>query len=354
MTNTDNSTASEIVYAYSDGAAKGNPGPGGYGVVLKFHDDIRELSDGFKKTTNNRMELMGAIVALEALKGGMKVVLTSDSRYVVDAMNKKWLEGWRRNGWKRKDNKPVANVDLFQRLYSVIQRHTSVEFVWIRGHSGHAENARCDELASNAAKQDNLPPDEGYGHIETSGNDEPTHSSDSRKNSTEASSAISTEQESSSPLTHLDEDGKANMVDIGEKSVTKRTALAYGRVALPTYILDLITSGGMPKGDVIAAARLAGIMAAKRTPDIIPLCHHVPLDKVTVSIGVSSDRKGLDIEAWVCAHWKTGVEMEALTAVSVAALTIYDMCKSADKGIRIESIHLIEKKGGKSGDYRSP
>lgn len=134
------------VQLYTDGACSGNPGPGGYGAILVFGNIEKELSGGEKETTNNRMELMAAIVGLEALKEPCRVVLTSDSKYLVDAVEKKWLQGWQKRGWKKADGKPALNVDLWQRLQVQLDRH-EVIFRWIRGHNGHPYNERCDRLA---------------------------------------------------------------------------------------------------------------------------------------------------------------------------------------------------------------
>jgi cyclic pyranopterin phosphate synthase len=154
-----------------------------------------------------------------------------------------------------------------------------------------------------------------------------------------------------SRLTHIDASGRAVMVDVTDKAVTERTAAARGRVAMAPATLALIVEGGMKKGDVLAVARLAGIMAAKRTSDLIPLCHPLPLSLVGVELAASADGGGIDIEATVRTTGRTGVEMEALTAVSVAALTIYDMCKAVDRGMRIEAVRVIRKSGGASGDF---
>ncbi|MCH5182972.1 MAG: ribonuclease HI [Oscillospiraceae bacterium] len=137
----------KTVELYTDGACSGNPGPGGYGAILVFGGRERELSGGEQETTNNRMELMAAIVGLEALKEPCRVVLTSDSRYLVDAVEKKWLESWVKRGWKKADGKPALNVDLWQRLLVQLERH-NVSFRWIKGHAGHPYNERCDELAT--------------------------------------------------------------------------------------------------------------------------------------------------------------------------------------------------------------
>lgn len=143
------------VTIYTDGSSKGNPGPGGYGAVLLYTDSKgvthrRELSEGFRHTTNNRMEIMGVAAALEALKFGCEVEVHSDSQYVVNAVNKGWIRGWQRNGWKTAAKKPVKNPDLWRRLATAMEPH-DVTFVWVKGHAGHELNERCDELATSAA-----------------------------------------------------------------------------------------------------------------------------------------------------------------------------------------------------------
>lgn len=154
-------------------------------------------------------------------------------------------------------------------------------------------------------------------------------------------------------LTHIGASGEAHMVDVGDKAETVRVAVAEGFVRMKPETLTLIREGNAKKGDVIGTARLAGIMAAKQTPNLIPLCHPLMLTKVAVDISEDAALPGLRVQATVKLSGKTGVEMEALTAVSVACLTIYDMAKAADKGMEIGSIRLLEKSGGKSGDYRA-
>ena len=154
------------VKIYTDGAARGNPdGPGGYGAVLEYVDPkgtlhTKELSQGYKKTTNNRMELMAVIVALEALNRPCEVELYSDSKYVVDAFNQHWIDSWLKKGWKRGKNEPVKNVDLWKRLLQAKEPHR-VTFNWVKGHAGHPQNERCDELATTAADGKDLIADEG-------------------------------------------------------------------------------------------------------------------------------------------------------------------------------------------------
>jgi len=154
-------------------------------------------------------------------------------------------------------------------------------------------------------------------------------------------------------LSHLGRGGEARMVDVSGKAATERTAVAEGRVAMAQKTLDLVRAGNAKKGDVLGAARLAGIMAAKRTHELIPLCHPLAIAKIAVDIDEDSERPGLIVRATVKVTGRTGVEMEALTAVSVACLTIYDMVKAVERGMRIEGIRLIEKRGGKSGTYRA-
>jgi cyclic pyranopterin phosphate synthase len=150
-------------------------------------------------------------------------------------------------------------------------------------------------------------------------------------------------------LTHIDAAGHARMVDVTDKPVTDRAATARGRVVMAPATLALIAGGAAKKGDVLGTARLAGIMAAKRTSELIPLCHPLPLSSVTLELAPAAD--GIEIAATVRTTGRTGVEMEALTAVSVAALTIYDMCKAVDRAMRIESVRLVRKSGGASGDF---
>jgi cyclic pyranopterin monophosphate synthase len=154
-----------------------------------------------------------------------------------------------------------------------------------------------------------------------------------------------------SELTHLDPDGHARMVDVGGKQETQREAVARGAVHMRPETLQLIVAGGAPKGDVLAVARVAGIMAAKRTPDLIPLCHPLLLTHVAVELRPDAAGAALQIEAVVRTAGRTGVEMEALTAVSAAALTVYDMCKAVDRGMRIGEIRVAQKRGGKSGEW---
>jgi ribonuclease HI len=146
------------LFLYSDGACSGNPGPGGYGVILKYGEQFKELSGGFAHTTNNRMELLAVIKGLESLKEPCDVTVVSDSRYIVDAMEKGWARKWRANGWKRNRKEAALNPDLWARMLDLCDTH-AVRFQWVNGHAGHPENERCDQLAVTAAAMPNLPED---------------------------------------------------------------------------------------------------------------------------------------------------------------------------------------------------
>ena len=140
----------KTVYLYTDGACSGNPGPGGYGAILRYKDTEKELSGGEKETTNNRMELLGVITGLKALKEPCNVQLFTDSKYVADALEKGWAKSWKNNGWRKADKKPALNVDLWEELLTLTEIH-SLTIHWIKGHNGHPENERCDQLAVEQA-----------------------------------------------------------------------------------------------------------------------------------------------------------------------------------------------------------
>jgi len=149
------------VVVYTDGGARGNPGPGGYGAILTFGNHRKELKGAFDHTTNNRMELMAVISALEGLNEPCQVVLHSDSKYVIDALTKNWLKGWKRKGWIKSDKKPVLNQDLWRRLDTSASRH-EMTWKWVKGHAGNSLNERCDELVHEAIDEGNLQVDQGY------------------------------------------------------------------------------------------------------------------------------------------------------------------------------------------------
>ena len=297
---------------YTDGSCLGNPGPGGWGaIVFDASGEPQQLSGHEAHTTNNRMELMAAIRGLEAAPAGASVVLHSDSSYLVNTMTK---------NWKRR-----VNHDLWGQL-DALSATRSVQWNWVRGHNGDRWNEAADRLAVSAMK---LAADGDYD--DTSG---PTSAPGRPADS----------------LTHLDDEGRAKMVDVGEKPITDRKATARGHVAVQPETLQLIKKGLMKKGDVLTIAQLAGIMGAKQTSNLIPLCHPLPLNQIQVELELNEAANQIEISATVSTSAKTGVEMEALTAVSIAALTVYDMCKAVDRGVRIEAIRLVRKTGGQSGD----
>ena len=345
-------TAGKALFIYSDGGAIGNPGPGGFGVVVEMGDKSWRMSKGYRQTTNNRMELMGVIAGLESTTGlgkGRKTEVVSDSSYVVNGMSKGWAKRWRANGWRRNKQGDMAlNPDLWSRLLDAAEGR-DVVFRWVKGHAGHRQNEECDAMVREASRlpQHDQLIDTGY----------------ERKGNTAAVSAASFESlvgmvdhededpENQPELTHIDPSGEARMVDVGAKEITQRVATAECEVVMTSQTLSLVKSGGIGKGDVIATAKLAGVMGGKRTAELIPMCHNIPISQIEIDIGELADGSGLRIEATARATWRTGVEMEAITAASIAGLTVYDMCKSAERGIRVTNLRLIRKSGGKSGDY---
>ena len=157
---------------------------------------------------------------------------------------------------------------------------------------------------------------------------------------------------SSRKFSHFDKEGAARMVDVGEKKMTHRVAIATGRITMQEQTLQMILEKGHKKGDVLGIARVAGIMAAKRTSDLVPLCHPIPITKVAIDLKPDTENSAIQCQASVETHGQTGVEMEALTAVQISLLTIYDMCKAVDRGMVMSEIGLLEKSGGKSGDWK--
>ncbi len=157
----NNQAARQNVTIYTDGSSLGNPGPGGWGAILIWGESRKELSEGYRQTTNNRMEIRGVLHALEQLSKPCSVSIHTDSRYVCDAVEKRWIQNWIRNGWKTSGKQPVKNRDLWERLIPLLKAH-DVRFFWVKAHAGHPENERCDELAKQAAMRPGLPADQGY------------------------------------------------------------------------------------------------------------------------------------------------------------------------------------------------
>jgi len=292
-----------MIDIYTDGGCIGNPGPGGWAAVIVENGSKRALHGHEDQTTNNRMEILAVIEGLDAVPVNADVRVHSDSQYVINTMTK----NWKRN----------ANKDLWVKLDAEVTKR-KVHWNWVKGHAGHALNEEVDRLANG----------EAHGKI-----------MDNPKSPV-------TEQ----ALTHVDSSGKAQMVDVGAKAATERVAVAMGSVVMEPKTLALIDANAIEKGDVLGVARVAGIMGAKSTSQLIPLCHPLPLDQILVEFRTDPERNAIDIRATAKTTAKTGVEMEAMTAVSVAALTIYDMCKAVDRGMRIGDIRLARKSGGKSGD----
>jgi cyclic pyranopterin phosphate synthase len=284
-----------MIWVYTDGACVGNPGPGGWAAVIVDGGERREVKGREDRTTNNRMELLAAINGLEATPPGSEVTVSSDSQYLVHTMTR---------NWKRR-----SNNDLWKKLDELAAERT-VHWVWLRGHAGHPENERADTLANRMAN----------GSANTPG------------------------------PTHFDAEGRVHMVDITSKEPSERVATAKGSVVMQPATLSMIRQGEAAKGDVLAVAQIAGISAAKQTSHLIPLCHPLPISSAELQLTLDEKRPAVDIAATVRTTAQTGVEMEALTAVAVAALTVYDMCKAMDRGMRIEGIRLVRKSGGGSGD----
>ena len=290
---------------HTDGACRGNPGRGGWAAVLT--DGGKRIIHGFEdSTTNNRMEILAAIRGLEITEKGSVVTVHSDSQYLVNTMVK---------GWKRK-----ANLDLWTRLDEILEGR-DVSWEWVKGHAGNPLNEEADQWATWSVG------------VLGSGDSVATDATLPSKH-----------------FSHTDSQGKVKMVDVSNKDETHRKAVAEGVIYMKPETLQLIMEGSVDKGDVIATARIAGIMGAKKTSEIIPLCHPIPLTNVEVLLEPDIVRHVLKITATAQAKSKTGVEMEALTAVVCTGITIYDMCKAVDKGMSLDSIKLISKTGGKSGD----
>ena len=365
---------------YTDGSCLLNPGPGGWGalIVPVGGGAATKLSGGERSTTNNRMEITAAVKALESIPPGSSAVVHSDSEYVVKTMTK----GWKRN----------ANKDLWE-LLELAAAPRNVEFRWVRGHAGHEGNETADRLAVAAMKDVErgtipsggrraetvpaapshaaaAPPSIGsapsyaagappfVGSAPSASGGAPPSSSSPRRRELRDSPPNAAPAASAPPpdapapgLTHLDAQGAARMVDVGGKPHTARTAKAVGEVTMEPATLALILDGQIPKGDVFTVARVAGINAAKRAWETIPLAHQIPLSSVAVDFDADQEQGRVAIAAEARTTAQTGVEMEALTAVAAAALTIYDMCKAVDRAMTIGGVRLARKTGGSRGDY---
>jgi cyclic pyranopterin phosphate synthase len=325
-----------MIRIYTDGSCLGNPGAGGWAALIVPEDGTPQAIGGPEEhTTNNRMEQTAVIKALEQAPAGTGVTVYTDSTYVINTMTR---------GWKRR-----VNTDLWDRLDELV-RERSVKWEWVKGHAGHPQNEFVNDLAEYHSgvrrTRPRLGDSVGAAAAQPQQREAPM--------SDDQAAGRPVEPEASPRLTHLDQQGHARMVDVGWKEETDREAVAVASVVMRPETLALIKAGGVEKGDVFAVARLAGIMGAKQTPYLIPLCHPIPLTKVSVDLEVDEPRSAVAITATAKTTARTGVEMEALTAATVAALTIYDMCKATDRAMRIEAVRLVRKRGGKSGDIDLP
>ena len=283
---------------YTDGSCIGNPGPGGWASIIIINDIKTTLSGSDEETTNNKMEITAIIKGLEQFPENSSVKIFTDSEYVINTMTK----NWKRN----------TNLDLWNRLDSLVINRT-IEWNWVKGHSGNKLNDEADLIANGEAKK-----------------------------------IIQKKK-----LTHLNKEGNAQMVDTSTKGITERIAIVSGKILMKKETLDTALEGNLKKGDLFSVAKTSGINAAKWTHLLIPMCHPIPVSNVVIDIVPNHNMPGLEITSTVKANWNTGVEMEAFTAVSITCLTIFDMCKSLDKSMKIEDIHLVHKAGGASGEYIS-
>ena len=298
-----------MIEIYTDGANNPVLGQGGWGAVVVDGNQKRVFSGMVRKTTSNRMEITAAVEGMLQTPQGAEVVIYTDSQYLFGCMVK---------GWQRR-----ANRDLWEKLDDVVSQR-KVRWQWIERDAKSPFHREAHTLATNLASQgERLQP-------VLSGKGQPE--------------ALVMEE-----LTHIDASGRPRMVDVTEKPDTQREAVAKCLVRMKASTLDRLKRGEMAKGDVLAVAQLAGIMAAKQTPHLIPLCHPVIIGDIKVEFTLDEPNCAVEITTTVKSIGKTGVEMEALTATAVTALTIYDMCKAVDRGIKIENIRLIRKSGGKSG-----
>ena len=289
----------KMIEIYTDGAYNPVLEQGGWGAVIIEEGQKRTFSGVAKETTSNRMEITAALEGILQTPQGSETVVHTDSQYLFGCMAK---------GWQRR-----ANRDLWEKLDEIVSQR-KVRWEWIERNTRNPFHKEAHTLATTLASQ---------------------------------GEKLSSETAVTEELTHVDASGRPRMVDVTQKHDTQREAVAKGLVRMKVSTLERLKNGGVAKGDVLAVAQLAGIMAAKQTPNLIPLCHPILIGDVKIEFNLGND--AVEITAMVKSIGKTGVEMEALTATAVTALTIYDMCKAVDRGIRIENIRLIRKSGGKSG-----
>ena len=289
---TDSNVNHYIVY--TDGSCIPNPGSGGWAYEIRNSNDeiVDSLSGSDKNTTNNRMELTAVIKSIQSdfINNDSVVTIKSDSQLIINTMIK---------NWKKKEN-----IDLWENLEeSKKMKNLRCKWEWVKAHAGIEGNENVDQKANQEAR-----------------------------------------------MSHLSKDGNVNMVDVSDKNQTIRVAKATSKIKLSKTAFEMTKSNDSKKGNVLATARIAGIQAAKKTHELIPLCHQINLTNINIDF-ILDDSGFIIVDSEVKCIGNTGVEMEALTSVTVASLTIYDMLKSVDKRIVINDIHLISKSGGKSGDF---
>ena len=292
-----------MIKIYTDGAYNPVPGQGGWAAVVVEGKQKRVFSGTAQKTTSNRMEITAALEGILKTKLGAEVMVYTDSQYLFGCMAR---------GWQRR-----ANRDLWQQMDGAVSQR-KVEWEWIDQSERNAFHKEAHDRATSLSSQ-----------------------GEAVKKGVAGTAA--------GELTHIDEQGRPRMVDVSGKPDSEREAVAKGVVRMQPATLARLKKGGMAKGDVLAVAQLAGIMAAKQTPNLIPLCHPVLIGDIKVEFNIDEANSTVEITTTAKSVGKTGVEMEALTATAVTALTIYDMCKAIDRGMRIENIRLVKKSGGKSG-----
>jgi len=300
-----------MIEIYSDGAHNPALGQGGWGAVIVEDSQKRVFSGMAKKTTSNRMEITAALEGILRTSQGSEVTVYTDSQYLFGCMSK---------GWQRR-----ANRDLWEKLDEATSRRKA-HWEWIERDTRDPYHKEAHALANNLASQGKV-----------------LRPVLSEKQKGKPKAPVMEE------LTHIDASGRPRMVDVTEKPDTQREAVAKCVVRMKASTLERLKKGNIPKGDVLVVAQLAGIMAAKQTSYIIPLCHPILIGDVKVEFSLDEKNSTVEITAAVKSTGKTGVEMEALTATAITALTIYDMCKAVDRRIQIESLRLIRKSGGKSG-----
>ena len=290
-----------MIEIYTDGAYNPALRQGGWAAVITGEGKEQVFSDAVKNSTSNRMEMTAALEGILKTPLDAEAVVYTDSQYLFGTMAL---------GWQRR-----ANRDLWEQLDAAVGQR-KVRWEWIRRDNDSPYHNKAHALATEMAG----------GGKETAG--------------TGAGAG---------GLSHLDAQGRPRMVDVTDKPDTQRQAVARGVVRMKPATMELIEKGALAKGDALKVAQVAGIMAAKRTPHLIPLCHPLLLGDIKVEFALDRKEGTVEITSTVKSLGKTGVEMEALTSTAVAALTIYDMCKSSDRGMRIDDIHLVRKSGGKSG-----